>query len=329
MELKIVKPDTFKILTSTKKIVENLKFITINEAQLDETTNKLLFKLDNGVYAAEMGVGITGNYENDVQLVFLEDVVNFCFWVEKDKPPWHVEYLHRNFLTGGWFSLLSCFQRALANNIPILDANFLSSLTLTKVKEIFKGESNIDIPLVEKRLENLKEAGQVLQSKYSGKFINALESTNYDALDLVKLVYDNFKSFQDKTILDGKEIYFLKRAQMFTQDLSYLTQNYKDKPIKNLQILTASADYKLPQMLRKYGAINYSEELSKQVDNYILIPAGSREEIEIRAVTIWCVELIRQKLEKFTAAEIDNALWLISQDQTNVKPFHRTYTIFY
>ena len=39
--------------------------------------------------------------------------------------------------------------------------------------------------------------------------------------------------------------------------------------------------------------------------------------------------VIRQRLEAFTAAQIDNALWFLSQDQEGLKPYHRTRTIDY
>jgi hypothetical protein len=85
MEFKILTSDSFHILSSTKKVVENLKFITINEDNLDYTTKKIIDRLEKGLDTTEMGVGNTGIYENDVQLVFIEDVVNFCFWAEKTK----------------------------------------------------------------------------------------------------------------------------------------------------------------------------------------------------------------------------------------------------
>ena len=41
------------------------------------------------------------------------------------------------------------------------------------------------------------------------------------------------------------------------------------------------------------------------------------------------IEFLKQKLKKFTSGDIDNALWLISQNKSGVKPYHRTYSIYY
>lgn len=324
MELRITGQDPFKVLSSTKTIVESLQFITINENKFEEIGNLISLRLTDGIPAAEMHFGTNGATDDDVQLIFLEDVVNFCFWAERGKKKWEVGKG-----LGGWYSLTKCFQRAAADKIPILEPEFLISLNLERTRSIFKGTNEVDIPLLEKRLENLQEAGKVLKEKYNGKFINALEDAGFDTIKIVNLLIKDFPSFRDIANFEGRDIYFLKRAQICSQDFSYFEQKNKKFHIKNIDVLSAFADYKIPQILRKYGIISYSKNLADRIDNYVLIPSGSREEIEIRSATIWVVELIKQKLEKYTSADIDNALWLISQNQKNIKPYHRTYTIYY
>ena len=102
----------------------------------------------------------------------------------------------------------------------------------------------------------------------------------------------------------------------------------------DLDSLTAFADYKLPQVLRHLGVLRYEDALAKKVDQKTLIVAGSPEEVEIRANTIWAVELIRQELHAMgnplNAFEIDWILWNLGQyDRHGIKPYHRTITIFY
>ena len=100
--------------------------------------------------------------------------------------------------------------------------------------------------------------------------------------------------------------------------------------ITNLDMLTAYADYKLPQLLRMYGVINYEKSLAEKIDALIEIVHDSREEIEIRSATIWAIELLRQRINTLTAGEIDNTIWLLSQGiQNETKPYHHSRTIFY
>ncbi|MCL5970154.1 MAG: queuosine salvage family protein [Patescibacteria group bacterium] len=325
MNLRILNQDPFNVLSSTKPFVENAHFVKINGKNLEEISKYILERLNQGLGGPEEHLGATGNFAKDVQLVFLEDIVNFCFWAEKEKPKWSIEWPKGKITNGGWYSLTKCFQRAIAEKIPVLDADYLINLNIEQVESIFRGFNKTKIPLIEKRLENLIEAGQILKKEYDGKFINALESAKFDAIKIVNLILSDFPCFRDIVAIDNKKVYFLKRAQICALDFS----NLKKKKIKNIETLTAFADYKIPQMLRKFGIISYSKELEDKIDNYVLIKEGCREEVEIRSATIWSIELIRQKLKKYTAADIDSSLWLISQNQTNIKPYHRTYTIYY
>ncbi len=119
--------------------------------------------------------------------------------------------------------------------------------------------------------------------------------------------------------------------------------------LRNLDKLTAFADYKIPQILRSLGVIKYTKQLANKIDSYELIQKGSEDENEIRAATIWAVELIRNEVEKksersetlireglqkkydfITASHIDSMLWKMSQTKAKgEKPYHRTLTTAY
>ena len=59
------------------------------------------------------------------------------------------------------------------------------------------------------------------------------------------------------------------------------------------------------------------------------IEPGSTEEVEIRAMTIQAVELLKYECKK-TAIEIDWILWQRGESQQQeLQPHHRTETIYY
>lgn len=322
--------DPFAALMTTAEVVKNAKYIQIDTSKIRDLAKLVNRTLNEGIDENNYSLGLTGNFNNDLQLVLIEDTVNFCFWAEKNKEKWKVEWPKGNTVSGGWYSLVAVFRRALAEKIPILDPKYLSELTLTDVKKIFRSASSSEIPLIDKRLTNLRETGNNLLKKYRGKVVNLLEDANFDAVKIVKLVLDNFPSFVDVAIYDYMKIYFLKRAQILANDLSFVSKNGKRLNIKNINKLTAFADYKIPQILRHYGIVKYNKSLAQKVDNYEMIPAGSPEEVEIRSATIQSVDLIKQSIRKYTASQIDNAIWLISQDNTKIeKPYHRTYSTYY
>ena len=101
----------------------------------------------------------------------------------------------------------------------------------------------------------------------------------------------------------------------------------------DLEQLTIFADYKLPQVLRHYHVLEYDLTLAQRIDNQELLPAESREEVEIRAVTLRACECLRRMMLQhgcvMAAAEIDRRLWLMGQQSTDMRPYHDTRMIYY
>jgi hypothetical protein len=127
---------------------------------------------------------------------------------------------------------------------------------------------------------------------------------------------------------------FLKRAQILVADLSGALAGDPLGQFDDLEALTAFADYKVPQVMRHLGILVYDETLAETIAARQLIPAGSREEIEIRAATIQGCEHIRLAFADrgihLGAHEIDWMLWSAGQAlPTDTAPYHRTLTPFY
>ena len=141
-------------------------------------------------------------------------------------------------------------------------------------------------------------------------------------------------SFNDATQYDGAEVRFYKRAQILVADLHGAFAGAGLGAFSDLSLLTAFADYKVPQVLRELGVLIYSDGLSATVERRALLPQGSPPEVEIRAATVWACELLRRELATagrlLRATEVDWALWLAGQSlPAGSRPYHRTYTVFY
>jgi len=147
MKFEITSEDPFKVLSSTRPIVESLKYIEIHEENLDKVCKILSDRLKKGKILEEMNFGNTGNLKDNIQLIFLEDTVNFCFWAEKEKPKWTVEWPKGSKPADGWFALTKCFVRALAQNKPILKAEFLENISLDETRSVFLSANGKEIPL--------------------------------------------------------------------------------------------------------------------------------------------------------------------------------------
>lgn len=316
-----------QILDSIKPVIKKSTHVRINEGKLKEIC--LRFNSDKVDYWMNESPYDYSQLDdsNKLNFIFIFNSINFCYW---GNPKWTIEYKGKQY-DGAW-GMIAALGRALDNKIPILDAKFLSVLIKEDLSEILKG--NITIPLFNDRLQILRENGKILAEKYNGQFSSVLEKSGNDASKLLEILTTDFSSFDDSAQYGGQKVIFHKRAQLAISDIYRTFKGKKFGDLKNIDQLTAFADYKIPQSLRKLGILEYDSDLSAKIDNKIQISEGSEEEIEIRANTIWAIELMKKELKtknlNITSMDIDSYLWLLGQNKSpNDKPYHLTETIFY
>jgi len=310
--------DPLGVKTASNAVVGRARNVRINESQLE----KLVYYLKQaGNKPLELDSNQFGS-EPTVQKVFLLDTLNFCFWARKGQTKWAIKDNGR--WQDGYWGLVAAIDRALAEGYPLLEASYWVELKLADLKRILRGKNGTTLPLINHRLVNLRQAGKKLVSKYEGLFENVVREAKYDAVYLVKLVTADFESFKDVSWYGKWRVPFYKRAQILAYDIGLLA----NITMKNLDGLTAMADYKLPQLLREHGVMEYDKGLADRIDAFQEIAAGSPEEVEIRAATVVAVDKLANKLGLWPV-EVDNLLWSWSQKKKASKPYHRTRTIYY
>ena len=324
--------DPTGILTSTRAVVEQGESVWINTDQIGQLCTQWLEQDYHTRLAAQLwdkNYHFHDDTERTVNWILLLDALNFCFWAEKDLPRWTIDYQGETL--NGYWAEAAALTRAVQEGIPLWDAQYLSQIDRETIAHIFRGSNTI--PLLEQRVNNAREVGQVLLEHYDGQFIHAIEQANGSAIALALLLVNNFPSFNDVTTFHGQPVRFFKRAQICVADLNNAFEGQRWGAFGDLEQLTIFADYKLPQVLRHYHVLEYETGLAERVDNQVLLEAGSEEEVEIRANTVWAGEFLRQAMarhgQQITAAEIDQRLWLAGQKATEMRPYHRTRTIYY
>lgn len=328
-------PDPLHILESTRPVAIQSKQVHINREPLERLSMQWLQEGSQVQPSQPPAPSWIERYHffdgspRTANWLLVLDALNFCFWADKDQPRWTVTYQDET-LNGYWAEAAS-LKRAIDEGIPLWDAQYLSTISEETVASIFRGTERI--PLFEQRVVNTRETGRILLEKYAGQFTNAIGQCQKDAPQLVSLLEQNFPSFQDVATYHGQTVRFLKRAQICVADLYGAFHGHDWGALRHIDQLTIFADYKLPQILRHYNVLEYHPALAQRVDHQEHIQAGSEEEVEIRACTIWACELLRQALQQHgrqvTATEIDMRLWLLSQCSDDMQPYHRTRTIFY
>jgi hypothetical protein len=313
------------ILESVKRVVDKSKLVKINQVNL---------KRFAGDYAAEKLTWedflpfkpMPLNEKEKLAFSIIYCSQNFCFWGE---PKWEINYQEKKI--SGAYGIMACLHRAIEEGFDILNPSFLETISKSDLETVLRG--NTRIPLFDERLNILKEIGRVTNKKYRGDFTKIVDPAGMDALKFIKRLSRDFPSYGDSSEYSRKKVYFYKRAQLLVHDLYMLFNGKNYGAFTNISELTAFVDYKIPAVLRKLGILEYAPELAQKVDNYVLIPKGSVEEIEIRANALWAVELIKRivmKRANIISADIDMFLWLEGKKKSELdKPHHRTSTIAY
>ncbi len=328
--------DHLGVLSSTREVVEQGEYVWIDRERVELLSDQ--WAQNVGEDAANSTPLWYDRYhfhdgtERTVNWLLVLDALNFCFWAEKDQPRWQVKYQGETL--NGYWAEAAALTRAVEEGIPLWDAEYLSKISSKELARIFRGKpAKLNIPLFEQRLHNAQEVGRVLLERYDGQFARAVEQAGGSAVKLALLLANDFSSFHDVSSYRNREVRFFKRAQLCVADLYGSFGGKSWGAFTDLDQLTAFADYKLPQVLRHFGVLEYHPTLAERIDNKELLEPGSEEEVELRAATIWACELLRREMahsgRSITAVEVDQRLWLLGQNLSELKLYHRTRTIYY
>jgi len=224
----------------------------------------------------------------------------------------------------------------------------LKSITLDQVKSIFRSENQNLVPLLHERTTVLQELGSIVCKEFGGKFSNILVQSSNSAQRLISIMTTHFSSYRDECNFSANEetrrAYFHKRVQILVADLWACFEGSGFGQFNDIDYITMFADYRVPQALAYLGAIKYSESLTKFLESNVELTPGDRRELEIRAASIWSVELIKREMLKLAenlnesnkdpinSIVIDFYLWTYAKqfgkEMKNI-PIHKIRTIYY
>ena len=181
--------------------------------------------------------------------------------------------------------------------------------------------------------EALNDLGAWLGGRYDDDPHGPIEDADHSAARLVMLLAE-MPFFRDVSSYQDGEVPLYKRAQLLAADLAIAFDGQGPGEFHDLDRLTIFADNLVPHVLRVDGILAYDADLLARIDRGELIPAGSSEEIEIRAVAVHAVERIVAALRasgvSTTARELDYLFWNRGQSESyKALSRHRTRTVFY
>ncbi len=302
-----------KIIKSCKYVANNSKSVKINETNLDKFIEKIK-KVETEHWLAFSPYNLLDlPAETIINFLLVYEVIDFSFWGD---PKWTINT--ENGKEDGSIALLY----AMLKYVRERNTMDFSNITKKEFKEILKG--NIEIPLFEERYNIIKNVSKTVNEKMNGNFYRFIKDITIDT-ELFEIIVKYFPNFKDERIYNNKKIYFYKLAQLLTSDILHIRERKENIKV-DYSHLVGCSDYKIPQVMRGLGILEYSDKLSNIIDNKKEIEVNSKYEVEIRANMLVAIDLIKKKLEnKVCAIDINDYIWSQGKNKIiDLKPYHLT-----
>ncbi len=243
--------------------------------------------------------------EHITEYVLVLDTLNFSFWGSGR----------------GYWELAEALRDAFNAGDPLWNSERLLTLDEAALTGLIG-----PFPIPQLRLAALHELAALAIREADGALAGLVPPS---AAELAGFLSANLASFRDVATYGDRQVPLLKRAQIAAADL----WGSGAFAFPDIDELTCFADYKLPQVLRHLGVLEYSDHLRARIDSQVELDSGAPEEVEIRAGTVVAVEQLRDHLSaagrRLTATEVDWLLWSLSQHLAGMPPHHRVRTVFY
>ena len=266
-----------------------------------------------------------GGEKNTVAYVLTLNAINFG-------SGWFPHLTKRNGLSG-YLSIASALRERFEREGPWTAAE-LVRLRAADCARVF-GQTLVPpvSELMELFAQALGDLGSFLAREYAGSSAGPVEAAGGSAERLVRSLA-RMPLYRDVARYEGFEVPFYKRAQITCSDLAEALGGRGLGRFDDIDRLTLFADNLVPHVLRSFGVLLYSPDLAKRIDAEELIPSGSEEEVEIRAVALHAVERLAGSCVhrgwRVSPRRLDHLLWSRGQSPlVKVRLRHRTRCPYY
>ena len=314
-----------KVLSSVLKVIPRLSFLEIDEEKINEAAQQLAHEDFLTTYQGDTEI----EPREYMRKILFVNTLNFAFTDFSTS----VKYWYKQLSDTD--AMVYQIDKAIQKGVPLLQGHYMRDINIDEFRKLFTG--NIEMPMLEEKVEILNAVGDTLVSKFDGDWINFIENgpkkLYANGEGLVERLITDFQRFDDFSIYENEKIYFLKLAQLaFWGIHRELSSTYFY--IEDMENMTAFADYIIPVALEAFGITKYTPELEKKINEGVLIERDSKEEIEIRAATIYAtakmtesINELKNRKEKIIIPQLDFKLW--TEFHAENTPHHLTKTIMY
>ena len=322
------------VLDSLVPVIEKSRDVTTDVGRIVEVAGWMAYEeLPMPDYALPLGTGKEGTDEI-IDFILTANCADTAFTDFASHVKFQVDYAGRHWSDSD--ALFACMRRAMDHGFPVLDGSFLAQVTRPQMEKIFA--ANIELPMLDEKMEIWRQVGGVLNDRYAGRFRNFVKSCSPKLYDhgngLVERLAGEFPRFNDTSEYAGCTVKFYKLAQLGIWFLFSSLRKKNAFRLDDINKMTAFADYIVPVPLRLLGITRYTDDLEQAVGSFQMIPRDSAWEVEIRAHCIYATALLTEEINKLRPPDqqviipqLDARLW--THYHTTWWPHHLTKTIMY
>ncbi len=323
------------VLTSVMPVVERSRHVSTSEGSITSVARRVAH--ENVVIPDDTGTGpfdMGSNPDVLIDINLFVAALNFAFTDFDSSVKFTCDY--QGVTWSDSEAMFARIHKAINAGTDLTSGEFLATVTREDLARIFCG--NIELPMLDERVEILNDIGVILADRYDGAFHNFVRScapSMYASGDgLLERLVAEFPRFNDVSDYHGHEVQFHKLAQLALWSLHRALHRTGEWVLTDLDDMTAFADYIVPLALRHMRMIEYSPQLVAKINAGELIERDSDEEIEIRAHTLYATALLTDAINEIRPAEqqvvvpqIDFRLW--NAYHATIRPHHLTRTVMY
>lgn len=326
-------PSDHAILSTLAPVIASARHVRLDEDRIRDVASWMAYE-DLSWPDFRSPLHPEANDADTMDFIFLTSTINFAFTDFEKHVMFKVDYVGAERSDSD--AMEACLKRALDRGVPILEGSYLANIQRAELEEIFEG--NIVMPMLGERLAIFHEVGRMLKERYRGRFHRFVREAPHrlyhDGKGLLERLLAEFPSFRDESDYRGHLVSFQKRAQLLFWVLHARFRDGGFFRLEDPEKLTVFADYIVPVALRLFRITSYSEELEAAINARRILPAGSEEEVEIRAFTLWAMHLLTRAINEIRPKErqviepvVDGRIW--THYHTTHWPHHLTVTTAY
>jgi hypothetical protein len=240
------------------------------------------------------------------------NAVNFSYWPDSG-PRWYVQQggveVGRDDEALAIMAVFACE--------PVHDVDWLGTMDEARLGRILAPAPGAGVlPLLDVRAAALRELGAALRAH--GPVARWVEEARGSAVAFAQGLARRLPSWSDRRTFRGRPLHFLKRAQLCT---AMIHGRLRGEPFRDVEQLTAFADYRLPQILQGLGLLRLAPSLSASIEAGELLAVDSEPEVALRAAAIDGAERLAASTGLSTLV-IDHFLWRTAVARQDELPAH-------